>query len=301
MDSELSHNAAPRVSVIIPSSDGYREGCVPRLLQSIEAQSFRDYEVCMVTGVSPQGRAINQGADDAQGEILIIVDDDSRLADEHVFTRLLDTLAADSTIGMAGASIVTPPESSRFQRKAALQFPRFNTPVVEDIVDSDLACHGCCAIPKAVFDLIGREREDIVRGLDPDMRVRLRETGYRVVLAPRCRIYHPLPEGWSRLIRIFFRNGKGSAYAQRFQPETVYETHESLHEGDFRPRTTLAYRIARYPFRLLRALFGGQFMRLAAYTAYAFGYGWGWLTNREMVPEASESKASDGKVRKHGG
>ena len=291
MDSDKFDTSSPRVSVIIPSSDGYRDGCVPKLLKSVEAQTFSDFEVCMVIGVSPQGKAINQGASKARGEILIILDDDSRLADEFVFERLLETLEADPSIGMAGASIVTPPESSAFQAKAALQFPRFNTPVVEEIVDSDLACHGCCAIPKVVFDAIGREREDIVRGLDPDMRVRLREAGYRVVLAPQCRIYHPLPDGWRKLIRIFFRNGKGSAYAQRYQPQTVYETHESLRADDFQPRTTLAYRIARYPLRLLKALVTGQFMRLAAYTSYAFGYAWGWMTNREMTVEPAGSSA----------
>ena len=273
------------MSVVIPSSDGYRDGCVPKLLESVDAQSFTDFEVCMVTGVSPQGKAINEGVESARGAVLIILDDDSRLADEHVFTRLLETLDSDPSIGMAGASIVTPPESSHFQRRAALQFPRFNTPVVEQIVDSDLACHGCCAIPRRVFDEIGGEREDIVRGLDPDMRVRLRDAGYRVVLAPNCRIYHPLPDGWGKLVRIFFRNGKGSAYAQRFQPQTVYETHESLSDENFQPRTSLWYRIARYPFRLLKALFTGQFMRLAAYTSYAFGYVWGWLTNRALLVE----------------
>jgi glycosyltransferase involved in cell wall biosynthesis len=255
---QTSGNALPHVSVIIPSIDGYRDGCVPKLLESIENQSFTDYEVCIVKGVFPQGRAINEGVAGAKGKILIILDDDSRLADADVFQNLLHTLEQDPKIGMAGASIVTPPESSPFQQKAALQFPRFNTPVVTEITDSDLACHGCCAIPSAVFDEIGREREDIVRGLDPDMRVRLRNAGYRVVLSPETRIYHPLPDGWKKLLRIFFRNGMGSAYAQKFQPDTVYETHEVLHDETFRPRTSFAYRILRFPLRLLKAIVTAQ-------------------------------------------
>ena len=280
-------NNRPKVSVIIPSRDGHRDGCVPRLLESVKAQSFQEFEICMVKGVVPQGKAINQGAQEAQAPILIILDDDSRLADETVFQKLLDTLASDSRIGMAGASIVTPPESSPFQQKAALQFPRFNTPVVDSIVDSDFACHGCCAIPKAIFEEIGREREDIVRGLDPDLRVRLRQAGYRVVLAPHARIYHPLPDGWKRLCKIFFRNGIGSAYALKFQPESVYETHESLHEAGFQARTSLLYRILRFPFRLIKALLKGQCMRFSAYTFYALGYGWGWLTAKELTSTVS--------------
>ena len=249
----------------------------------------------MVKGVFPQGKAINQGASVGRGEILIILDDDSRLADETVFQTLVDTLDADTTIGMAGASIVTPPESSTFQQKAALQFPRFNTPVVTDVTESDFACHGCCAIPRAVFDEIGQERENIVRGLDPDLRVRLRAAGYRVVLAPNARIYHPLPDGWKKLLSIFFRNGIGSAYAQKFQPETVFETNERLGDDDFQPRTSLGYRIARYPLRLIKALFSGQSMRFCAYSFYAMGYVWGWTRSVEMVmDESAQSVSNDG-------
>jgi glycosyltransferase involved in cell wall biosynthesis len=274
----------PRVSIVIPSFDGHRGGYVPRLLESIKRQTYQDFRVKMVIGVFPQGRAINIGRSRCDGEILVILDDDSALADEHTLARLVATLDADPRIGMAGASIVVPPDATPFQRRAALQFPRLNTPVVDAITDSDMACHGGCAFPMAVFDAIGGEREDLVRGLDPDLRVRLRKAGYRVVLAPQCRIHHPMPNGWRALLRTYFRNGAGSAYARKFQPDSVYETHEYLHESDFQPRTSLGYRIARYPFRLVKALAGGQFMRFAGYTAYAFGYAWGWLTAKEIRP-----------------
>lgn len=271
---------APRVSVIIPSWDGHRNGCVPRLLDSVRLQSFRDFEVHIVQGVSPQGKAINDGAKRARGSLLIILDDDSELADEMVFQRLVSVIDADPGIGMAGASIVTPPGATPFQRRAAEQFPRFNTPVVDRVTDSDLACHGCCAIPKAVFDAIGGEREDIIRGLDPDLRVRLRAAGYRVVLAPNARIYHPLPDSWRKLLRQFFRNGYGSAYAQKFQPDSVYETHESLHDASFVARRPLWYRVLRFPGRLIKAALEGKTMRFLAYCAYALGYGWGMLAAR---------------------
>ena len=288
MDSVRTEQETPRVSVIIPSLDGHREGRVPELLESVSRQTFDDFEVHVIKGVAPQGKAINQGLKRARGDVLIILDDDSRVADETVFQRLLDTLDADPNIGMAGASIVTPPHASAFQRRAAKQFPRFNTPVVHAITDSDLACHGCCAIPKRVFEEVGGEREDLIRGLDPDLRVRLRAAGYRVVLAPQARIYHPLPDGWRRLLGVFFRNGFGSAYARKFQPDSVYETHEELDSAGFRPNTVLPYRILRFPFRLLSALIRGKFMRFLAYCSYACGYVWGILGAKE--------KAIDGRV-----
>ncbi|PCJ65395.1 MAG: hypothetical protein COA73_02690 [Candidatus Hydrogenedentota bacterium] len=283
--SQAASEKACRVRVIIPSRDGYRDGFVPKLKESIEAQTFRDYELCEIVGVSPQGKAINKGAKETACDILIILDDDSRLADEHVFQILVDTLDNDPTIGMAGAAIVLPPESSRFQRAASSQFPRFNVVPVTQVLDSDMACHGCCAIPTRIFQEVGGEREDIIRGLDPDLRVRLREKGYRVVLAPHARIYHPLPDGWKRLGRIFFRNGFGSAYAWKFQPDSVYETHEKIDAADFRPATSLPYRLLRYPVRLLLAVIQWKWMRFYAYIAYAFGYLWGLLTAQRQALE----------------
>jgi GT2 family glycosyltransferase len=285
----------PRVRVIIPSRDGFRDGFVPRLKESIAAQTYRDYEVREIVGVSPQGKAINLGVEGAACEILIILDDDSRLADEHVFQLLVDTLDADPTIGMAGAAIVLPPESSRFQRAASGQFPRFNVMPVKEVLDSDMACHGCCAIPTRIFHEVGGEREDIIRGLDPDLRVRLRERGYRVVLAPHARIYHPLPDGWKRLGRIFFRNGFGSAYAWKYQPDSVYETHEKLDAADFQPATSLPYRLLRYPWRLVAAALQWKWMRFYAYVAYALGYAWGLLTaQRQALESPPESQNGTG-------
>lgn len=286
MTASMREETAPAVSVIIPSLDGHRGGRVPRLLDSVRGQTFRDFEVHLIKGVAPQGKAINQGAALSRGRILLILDDDAQLADETVFERLVAALDADPAIGMAGASIVLPPDATPFQRRAAAQFPRFDTPVVDEITDSDLACHGCCAIPASVFHQVGREREDVLRGLDPDLRVRLRTAGYRVVLAPRTRVYHPLPNGWRPLLRMFFRNGYGSAYARKFHPESVYETHETLDARGFQPRTSLAYRMARFPLRLLRALAERKWIRFSGYSIYIVGYIWGIISARRMTHDA---------------
>ena len=41
--------------------------------------------------------------------------------------------------------------------------------------------------------------------------------------------------------------------------------------------------------RLLKALASGKFMRFAAYSSYALGYGWGWCTNRQIEIEETDS------------
>jgi hypothetical protein len=78
-------------------------------------------------------------------------------------------------------------------------------------------------------------------------------------------------------MRQFFRNGFGSAYAQKFQPDSVYETHEALDAATFVPRRPLWYRAARFPLRLAKAIAEGKSMRFVAYCAYGAGYFWGML------------------------
>ena len=277
---------APRVSIVVPSLDGYRGGAVPQLLESLDRQSYRDFETLIVKGLSPQGRAINDGVRRSRGEYIVILDDDSRLVSSDVLARLVECLDSHQNIGMAGASIAMDPDASPFQRRAASQFPRLHTPDVKAIIDSDLACHGCCAIPRRVFDAVGGEREDILRGLDPDLRMRLRTAGYRIVLVPGACIYHPLPDGWRALAKTFFRNGYGSAYAQKYEPDSVYDTHEALSSETFRPKTKLLHRIARFPARLVSAAFRGREIRLVAYSVYAFGYAYGWARARRLAPGA---------------
>lgn len=262
----------PLLSVIIPSLDGDRGGSLARLEAAIKTQSYTHHELMVVVGVSPQGRAINQGVSRARGEVLVILDDDAAIDDPELFSRLVLALASDPTIGMAGASVRTPASAGLFQRLAAREFPRFNVPVVSKLTDSDLACHGCAAFPRAAFEGVGGEREEIVRGLDPDLRQRLRRAGYRVVLVPDAVIYHPLPATLRRLLKTFYRNGSGSAYAQVFHPELVYDTDERLERREALAHQPFAWRLVRFPFRLVWAVVSLRPLRALAYLAYAAGF-----------------------------
>ena len=73
-------------------------------------------------------------------------------------------------------------------------------------------------------------------------------------------------------MKIFYRNGKGSAYCQIHHPELAYDTDENIEFNAKRARKSFIYRIFRFKLRQLRALFTGHFIRFAAYTAYATGY-----------------------------
>ncbi len=260
------------VSVVIPHFYQSRDEHLKETIKDLKGQSFKDIEIIVVHGVSPQGRAINQGARSARGEILMVMDDDSQIGHSRVVENLVRVIREDSSVAMAGASIMTSEKANWFQRLAAKQFPRFNMPVVKKVTDSDLACHGFVAFRKEVFMKVGMEREDILRGLDPDLRVRIRQANYRVVLAPDTWVYHPLPESLFKFIRTFLRNGYGSAYLQVLHPEINYDTDEKLESKGFTPKRSFFYRAFRYPLRLLQSLVTFQWIRFLGYLVYLFGY-----------------------------
>lgn len=261
-----------KVSVVIPHFSSIRRPNLDQLLREIKEQSFRQVEILVVSGVTPQGRAINLGACAAQGQILIVMDDDARMGHAQVIEKLVQAVERDPLIGMAGASVITSDHANAFQRRAAREFPRFHMPIVKEITESDLPCHGCVAFPMRLFKQVGMEREDILRGLDPDLRVRIRAAGFRVVLIPDTWVYHPLPESLAKFIRIFVRNGFGSAYMQWVHPELNYDTHEQLELGDFIPKRPLLYRLIRFPLRLGQCLFTFQWIRFLGYSVYLMGY-----------------------------
>ena len=265
------------VSVVIPHFYASREGNLKGLLEDLRGQSFKDLEVLIVHGVSPQGRAINQGVRASRGEILVVIDDDSRLGHPRVIENLVRVLRSDSSIGMAGASVVTSQNANAFQRLAGKQFPRYNMPVVTEVTESDLPGHPCAAFPKEIFIKVGMEREDILRGLDPDLRVRIRKAGCRVVLAPDTWVHHPLPESFLKFIRVFLRNGYGSAYLQVHYPEINYDTDEAVGSEKFSAKHSFLYRVFRFPARLLKSLLALQWIRFAGYSVYLLGYLAGYL------------------------
>ena len=79
-----------------------------------------------------------------------------------------------------------------------------------------------------------------------------RKLGKRVVVVPGVVYHHLPPERLSRLLRQFYRNGIQAAFTNRHYPEWVIET-PSRH-GPFRTRLSFAFRICRFPLRLLLAI-----------------------------------------------
>jgi len=213
----------PLVSIIIPTADATRDGLLPSLLEQLKQQTFRDFEIIVIIGDTRQGRAINCGVQLASGKYLVTFDDDTKIGSDDLLEKMLFHIEQHIDIGMAGVANVIPENASFFVRRLMKELPRRTSPIVTEIVDSDMAEHPCCIIPKEVFFKVGGENELIPRGLDPYLRREIRAAGYRVVVLPDLYIHHLPPKTFRKFVRQFYRNGKMAAYVNKFYPEFVVE------------------------------------------------------------------------------
>ena len=167
------------IAVIIPSLDGH----VDALLASVRHQTLQPAEIAVVRGVRPNGKARNQGVTQTSAPILVFVDDDAVLGDEHVIANLVAPLLADPTIGVTGASKLLPPDAPQFQRWAAREVARVVHPVITAPLETNPdppsfyseITTTCCAMRREVFVQAGGFDNTLLRGVDTEFFVRVRQ------------------------------------------------------------------------------------------------------------------------------
>src|SRR3954451_7457829 len=222
----MTANAAPpRVSIIIPSWTGE----VTQLRQSIEQQTFHDYEINIVQGVSPAARARNVGAARARGEILLFIDDDAYFGHPRILEMLIAVLDRDPQTAVAGTSKLAPRQATPLQKKIARQVPRTIYPVVRADTESNppLDQYGftaisttCCLVRRAVYEEVGGFDEKLTTGPEhTDFFYRIRRRGYRLVVAGKTWVYHDPPASLRDLLRKSFWYGLGHALEAHKNPE----------------------------------------------------------------------------------
>jgi len=278
----LKQEGYPKVSIIIPTLDGFRNGLFPALLRQLSEQSFQDFETIIIKGDSRQGRAINTGADIARGCYLLTLDDDTRLISRDAIGTLCGVLEKYGSIGMAGGINTITTDASAFVRRVMKEIPRRSTPLVDKITDSDLAEHPLLIIRKDVFKKVGGENELIPRGLDPYLRREFRNAGYRVVVVPGVHYSHLPPGSLSSLIKQFYRNGRLAAFCNKFYPHWVFETPDT-HRSDFLAQRPFRYRAARYLVNIVKMICRGHMIYLAVSLAYAAGFIKGYACYRDEM------------------
>lgn len=268
------------VSVLIPTVDADRGGYFAKLLAQLKEQTFQDFEVIIVIGDKRQGRAINKAAALAKGELLIILDDDASLGHNTVFENLVKHIEKDPEIGMAGVANTIPKDANWIVRTVMRQVPRRSSEIVSEVVESDMAEHPCCAIPKHVFYGMGGENEIIPRGLDPYLRSEIRKYGYKIVVIPDTFIHHLPPATLSKNIGQFFRNGRQSAFARLNYPEFIVDLTVS-HTDDFEEKVGFGTRFFRMLGRVFGSIFRLEFMNLLFMICYYYGFIVGYFFDRK--------------------
>lgn len=218
----------PAIAVIIPSLDGE----VEPLLASIRRQTLQAHEVIVVKGVRPNGRARNQGVAQSSAPLLVFIDDDAVLGDQHALANLIAPLLADPSIGVSGAAKLLPPDAPAFQRWVAREVPRIEHPVVHELLESNpdppsyycAITTTCAAMRREVFEQVGGFSDSLVRGVDTEFFVRVRralssnQQPYRLVQVPDTWTYHPAPATMAALLRKHFLYGMGFAQEVRADP-----------------------------------------------------------------------------------
>jgi len=273
----------PKVSIVIPSLDGYRSGNVPRLIGHLKNQTFSDSEIIVIKGVRPNGKARNVGAKRAKGEILICIDDDVTIGHEKVIENLVKHLESDESIGLLGISKLIPEHSNWFQSRCAEEIPRSTSPIYDELTEGDLVDHMCIAIRRELFLKVGLENENLIRGTDPDLRHRIRQAGYKVAISPNSWGYHPMPKTLAKLLKVNFQNGMGSAWVQRHHPELAFHDSED-HTTPFMPKTTLSFRIVTSLLKLLKSIVRGHLFYFLSRISYAIGFSYGVVSRKSGDP-----------------
>ncbi|HPN84970.1 MAG TPA: hypothetical protein PK821_06500, partial [Victivallales bacterium] len=130
--------------------------------------------------------------------------------------------------------------------------------------------HMCLAIPAKLFKDIGWENPDIISGTDPDLRHRVREAGLRVCVVPQCWAYHPMPENFSKLIKLAFIKGKNSALTRKTHPHLVLDL-DAGNRKSFPAKRGFVYRIARFCVSILKSLICMRLYFASYLISYAVG------------------------------
>ena len=258
-------------SLIIPilrlEGNPYLEG----LLKAVAEQSLLPKELHLVVGDRRQGRAINFGAGKCTGTWLGTLDDDSFIEDRELFQKLIKALQEDEGIGMVGAACEIPTWATDLQKKAMLEIPRRYFPIQKTTVESDMVQHPCLMMSRKFFKQIGGEDEELIRGLDPVLRKKVRDAHKKVVIVKDTAVFHLLPAKLGQLLKMYYRNGRGSGYAQRHFPERVLELSTGYDGGTFVEKRGFLYRLGRRIFNVLIALLRGRWIQVSTDCAYGVG------------------------------
>ncbi len=212
----------PRVSVVIPSLTGD----VAQARASLDRQTITDWELCVVTGVRPAGRARNSGVSQTTADLILFLDDDAEFGHERVLEAMLAEMTSPD-IAVVGSSRVLPPMNTRLQRRIMREVARWESPILNTSLESNppLDRYGfseatttCCLVRRSALVDVGGFDERLTTGEDPELFYRLRRAGYRFIVPAQAWTYHAPPARLDRFLVKCFHYGAGHAQEAWLEP-----------------------------------------------------------------------------------
>lgn len=211
MPAELvySCDGPPLVTIVIPSLDGDRGGNVERLIAQLKAQTVLSIEIIISRNEKPNGHARNVGIEIAslRSQFYAFFDDDVQLGSAVILENFLSVLQ-DSQIGLVGASQLPPEDSTWTQLWIGYDLAKAKFSIQKKIIDTEMATHAGMACRRTVWEEMKGESDVLVTGTDTDLRDRMRNYGYRVVVAPNTWVFHPLPKSILKVLKSAIYNGR---------------------------------------------------------------------------------------------
>jgi glycosyltransferase involved in cell wall biosynthesis len=192
-----------RLSIVIPTKN--EEDYLPRLLNSIRNQSFRDYEVlvadansqddtreiaedygCMVVSGGYPGEGRNIGARDSKGDILAFLDSDVQLPHSNFLEYCLQEFK-ERGLGVAGTYHQPIPSNTSGKRLFDRVFYGFDNLGMRMAENSKIPkMHMCMFATRELHQRIGGFREDLEFAEDADYSKRAVEQGGKFGILKRA-------------------------------------------------------------------------------------------------------------------
>ena len=224
------------LSVIVPAYNA--EATLTALLNSLSAQSYKDYEVVVIDDFSRDrtsriamdhqcklialsknhGPAYcrNIGVKNASGEILVFTDSDC-LVDNHWLANIHRCFLNNSIAAIMGRLIMMPSNllgdsisALGFPAGGAIGFDKIWKLDQDGFTDSLSTCN--CAIKKNAFEKIGGFDESFPfpGGEDSLLAYNLRKFNYRIKYRPDVMVYHAARDSFGDFVKWQFKRGISS-------------------------------------------------------------------------------------------
>jgi len=264
-----------RISVVIPSLDKERKDDLEKLIEDIKKQTLTPNEIIIVKGVKPRTRAHNVGAEKTRGDIIVFFDDDVRLGNELTIENMLEPFLKDLKAGIVGASLISPPDASFFQKICASQLLRAQFGIVKETIESDMTTHAALAVPRDLYWEIGGEDESLRMNDDLFLRCKIREKGYKILIAKNTWVYHRQSDSLTKLLKKYFSQGIDQAHDYKLKPNLIYES--PLKQGEFPRKSNLPRQIIRNLKIILKSIFTIKPILLISRLATASGFVYGYI------------------------